>query len=271
MSALSAGQRADLVRQTLPVAAHLAALVHGDGGPEDIAEVLGGLDDAAKNALIVTLAGMVDLERPVGRGLSWTAVTTHGALPVSAWMEQRPLREHADTEQVEELGEDFVDWAAVARFLKGFRGEVTDAEFLAAVRQCTAAGGTLEDVDQLRGWPAKTAENWVNRLRKRYQRAGREFPSLAAPVAGRKFTEEEVVRIRQRSADGATDLEIAMSYGCDRRTVSAICRGQRYPQFGGPIRTSRHAQGVQASRNHMCGHGASSKAALKRHQVGAAA
>jgi len=269
VSTLSAQRRGDLVESMLPVAANLAVLVHGEGGPEDIADVLSGLDDAAKNALIVVLAGMVDPEQPVGRGLSWTAVTKNGALPMPVWLEQKPLAEHA-TDTVEELGEEFVDWAAVEKFVKGFRVEVTDADFLAAVQQCVADGMALKDVDQLRRWPAKTAENWVNRLRKRARRAGREFPSLAPPAV-QEFTEQQVVEMRKRSQAGATDLEIALAFDCMPKTVAAICRGRRYPQFGGPIRAARNAKGVQASRDFMCGHGSNSQAALRPHRLGTAA
>lgn len=259
MSGMNAQQRGDLAEKMLPVAAHLAVLVHGEGGPEDIAEVLSGLDETQKNALLVVLAGMVDPEQPVGKGLSWMAVTKNGALPVASWMEQRPLRDHApDTEQ--ELGEDFVDWAAVTKFVKGFPVEVTDADFLSAVKQCVAMEMTLADVNNLRRWPAKTAENWVNRLRKQYQRSGRAFPSLASPAL-RTWTEEEVMEVRERSQRGATDLEIALSFDSNRETIRAICRGQRYGQYGGPIREARTAKSIQASRDFMCGHQGNSQAA----------
>jgi hypothetical protein len=269
MSTMNAEQRGDLAEQMLPVAAHLAVLVHGDGGPEDIAAVLSGLDDTAKNALIVVLAGMVDPDQPAGKGLSWTAVTKNDALPVGAWLEQRPLREHAP-DVVAELDDGFVDWAAVTKFVKGFRVEVSDADFLAAVRQCVADGMTLGDVDRLRRWPAKTAEKWVNRLRKQHQRSGREFPSLAQPSL-RSFTEGEVRAIRERSAGGATDVELSMSYGATRETIRAIVTGKRYADVGGPIRQARSAQGLKSSREHMCGHAGSSQLALKQHAVGAAA
>lgn len=269
MSTLNVEQRGDLAEQMLPVAAHLAVLVHGDGGPEDIGEVLAGLDDTQKNALIVVLAGMVDPDQPVGKRLGWTAVTKNGALPMPAWLEQKPLREHAP-DTAEELDQDFVDWAAVTKFVKGFRVEVTDADFLAAVRQCVADGMTLGDVDRLRRWPEKTAEKWVNRIRKRHQRSGREFPSLA-PAVAREFTEAEVLEMRARSARGVTDLEIALSFSCRRETVAHICRGRTYQQYGGPVRAARSAKGLQASRNFMCGHGEGSQEALKPHRLGTAA
>lgn len=269
MSTLTDSQRGDLAEQMLPVAAHLAVLVHGDGGPEDIAEVLAGLDETQKNALIVVLAGMVDPDQPVGKGLGWTAVTKNGALPVSAWMEQRPLRGHAP-DTAEELDEDFVDQAAVTKFVKGFRVQVTEAEFLAAVQQCAAKGMTLGDINQLRRWPAKTAENLVYRLRKRYQRAGRTFPDLGL-IQHRVFTEDEVVAIRQRAADGATHMELAMAFGTSAKTIGGICRGQTYPQYGGPIREGRGARGARASREFMCGHGDGSRASRNQSDMEEAA
>lgn len=259
MSSMSAEQRGDLAEQMLPTAAHLAVLVHGDGGPEDIAEVLAGLDGTAKNALIVVLAGMVDPDQPVGKGLSWTSVTKNAALPMPAWLEQKPLRDHV-VETVEEVGEDFVDWAAVTKFVNGFRVEIRDADFLAAVQQCVAMEMTLADIDRMRGWQSKTTENWVNRLKKRYQRSGRDFPSLTQPGA-RAFTEKEVIAIRERSRAGASDVELGMSYSVSRETIRAIVRGQRYAEYGGPLRTGRSAQSLKASREHMCGHAAISLAA----------
>lgn len=266
MSGLTAQQRGDLAEAMLPVAANLAVLVHGDGGPEDIAQVLAGLNETQKNAVIVVLAGMVDPDQPVGRGLSWMAVTKTGALPVPAWMEQKPLRGHAP-DSLEELGDDFVDWAAVEKFMKGFPVDVTDADFLAAVQECLGLGMTLGDVDRLRRWPVKTAENWVNRLKKRHQRAGLPFPSLS-PAPARQFTEAEVIRMRERSQRGDTDLEISLSYDVVPETVRAICTGKRYSHFGGPIRKARSTKGVQASREFMCGHGASSRMATRKTDLG---
>jgi DNA-binding NarL/FixJ family response regulator len=261
MSSMSAEQRGDLAEQMLPTAAHLAVLVHGDGGPEDVRDVLDGLDDTQKNALIVVLAGLVDPEQPVGKALGWLDFNEHGALTVPAsWSEQSSVRDLAP-ENAEELDDDYVDPVAVIKFVRGFRVDVTDAEFLAAVKQCVAMEMTLSDINNLRGWPAKTAENWVNRIRKQYQRSGRVFPSLARPSV-RMFSEQDVVTIRQRSAAGASDVELGMSFDASRETIRAIVTGNRYPQYGGPIRQTRSAQSLKASREHMCGHGDNSQAAF---------
>jgi hypothetical protein len=259
MSVLNAEQRGDLAEQMLPTAAHLAVLVHGDGGPEDVAEVLAGLDETQKNALIVVLAGLVDPEQPVGKALGWLDFNEHGTLTVPSWSEDRSVRELAP-EAADDLGEDFVDQVAVTKFVKGFRVELTDADFLAAVQQCAAQGMALSDVDALRRWPKKTAENWVNRLKKRYQRSGRSFPELGLSKT-RAFTEDEVIRIRERSQAGDSDVQVGMSYGVARETIRAIVTGQRYANFGGPIRKTRSAQSLKASREHMCGHADASQAA----------
>lgn len=134
--------------------------------------------------------------------------------------------------------EEKVDHAAVNQFVQGLPVEVSDAEFLAAVQICVGRDMTLADIDQSHGWQPRTAENWVNRLRKRYKRAGLEFPSLMQPSV-RTFSEAEVVAIREKSRDGASDLQLAMAYCVNRETIAAICRGQRYQRFGGPLRAAR--------------------------------
>jgi hypothetical protein len=260
MSSLTSQQRGDLAEQMLPVAAHLAVLVHGDGGPSDIADALAGLDETQKNALIVVLAGLVDPEQPVRKALGWVDFDEHGTLTVPAsWSEARSVRDLAP-EPDPGLDGEYVDPVAVLRFVQGMPVEVTDAEFLAAVQRCVAMGMTLADIDHLRGWARRTTENRVNRLRKQYQRSGRVFPSLAQPGT-RVFTEAEVVAIRERSAAGVSDREIAMSYGTARETIRSIVRGHRYAQYGGPIRAPRAEKPVKASREYMCGHADKSLAA----------
>lgn len=238
MSAMTVEQRGDLAEQMLPVAANLAVLVHGDGGPEDVAEVLAGLDETQKNALIVVLAGLVDPEQPVGKALGWLDFNEHGALTVPSWSEDRPVRDLAP-DGLEDLDDEFVDEVAVQRFVRGLPVEVSDVEFLTAVQHCVAMGMSMRDIDALRKWPRNTAENRVNRLRKQYQRSGREFPMSMV----RKYTEEEVIAIRERSVEGATDLELALSFGTNTKTIGGICRGRTYAQFGGPIREPKRRPG----------------------------
>ncbi|WP_159040982.1 hypothetical protein [Streptomyces sp. FxanaA7] len=243
MSGLNAEQRGDMVERMLPKAAHLAVLVHGDGGPEDVREALAGLSEAEKNALIVVLAGLVDPDQPVGKALGWLDFNEHGAPIVPPWADRGSVRDLVPETAVEE-GDPF-DWVAVGRFVNGFGVDrLSDEEFLEAVRRCAARGMRCPDIDVLRRWPHKTTENWINRLRKRYTRHGREFPDLGLQK-GRMLTEEEVIEIRERSAGGATDLELGMSFGMNSTAVGAICRGNSYPQYGGPIRQPRRVQHLE--------------------------
>ncbi|MFD0509392.1 hypothetical protein ACFQ0G_53800 [Streptomyces chiangmaiensis] len=171
--------------------------------------------------------------------------------------------------QPAEMEED-VDEVAIAKFVKGFPVDVTDAEFLAGVQQCVALEMTAAAIDQMHGWEKKTTENRLNKLRKQYQRSGRDFPNLSRPSV-RSFSEEEVIAIREKSAAGATDVEVAMSFDTSRETVRSICRGQRYPQYGGPIRAKQSAKSQMASREYMCGHAPNSRAALKKNEMEEAA
>lgn len=264
MSAMSPEQRGDLAERMLPVAANLAVLVHGDGGPEDVAAVLAGLSGAEKDALVVVLAGLVDPEQPVGRALGWLDFNEHGSLTVPAsWSEDRTVRDLAPEDDAL-ADEDFVDQVAVAKFVKGFQvSELTDTEFLEAVKQCVGAGMSLVDVDQLRRWPRKTTETRVNRLRKQWQRSGRVFPSLVQPGRRREFTEEEVVEIRELAEGGASDLVLALRFDVNSSTIGAICRGRSYARYGGPIRAPKKVQHLPGSREAMCGHGDMSLAARK--------
>lgn len=269
MSTLNARQRGDLAEEMLPVAAHLSVLVHGEGGPQDVDQVLQGLDDTQKNALIVVLAGLVDPEQPVGKALGWLDFNEHGSVVVPSWSEERSVRDLAP-DDADGLDDDYVDDVAVARFVCGVPVDVSDAEFLAAVKYCVAREMTLPDIDKLRGWPRMTAEKWVNRLRKKYQRSGRVFPSLAQPSV-RVFSEAEVVRIRERSASGASDQDIALSFVTSRETIRAICRGYRYAQYGGPVRGARGVQPTAASRECLSGHSARALAARNGYQPANAA
>lgn len=266
MTSLTPEQRGDLAEQMLPVAAHLAVLVHGDGGPEDIAGVLAGLDDTQKNALIVVLAGLVDPEQPVGKALGWLDFTEHGSLTVPSWSEQSSVRDLAPEPDLV-FDDDYVDEAAVAKFVKGFHVDVTDADFIVAVQQCARLGMSCKDIDALRHWPAKTTEKWLNKLRKRFERSGRTFPKIEFSKAARAFTEEEVVSIRERAEAGTSEVLLAVDYDVNRETIRTIVRGERYVEYGGPIRKGRSKASLRASREYMCGHADNSQAARSKTEL----
>lgn len=55
-----------------------------------------------------------------------------------------------------------------------------------------------------------------------------------------KLSEEQVVRLRQRYADGATTPELARDFGVSFRHVSGIVSGRYWKQAGGPRTTRRY-------------------------------
>ena len=248
MSTLTAEQRGDLAEDMLPVAAHLSVLVHGEGGPEDIQEVLEGLNTAQRNALIVVLAGLVDPEQPMGKALGWLDFTEDGALTVPHWGEDRPVRDLAPVDNLDD-GDDFVDTVAVQRFVTGANVTVSDAEFLVALEHCVARGMTNPQIDDLRRIRKGTTENRVNRLRKSYTRAGREMPAVLRPGRVSIFTDEQVVEIRERyAAGGITILELSMAYGVAAQTVGHVLTGRTHRAAGGPIGTRRTSRPPETSR-----------------------
>jgi hypothetical protein len=263
MNPMTAVQRAELAEAMLPKAAHLAAIVHGDGGPEDVAQALAGLDDTQKNALIVVLAGLVDLEQPVGKGLSWLNVTKHGALPVPSWMEQRPLRDHIQDPELDD-DETFIDEVAVRQHLDGKNLYVTPRERLEAVARGVRKGMVYPDFDAMYGLKRGSTSTFVSRMRKRLLERGEQVPEMTSV---RWFSEDEVIAIRERAAAGATHVELAMSFDSSRKTIQSICRGRTYAQYGGPVRSGPSDASLKKSRQFMCGHGDDSQAARTKTEM----
>ncbi|MEU0624923.1 hypothetical protein ABZ329_29200 [Streptomyces rubiginosohelvolus] len=252
MTTFTAEQRGDLAEAMLPVAAHLAVLVHGDGGPEDVADALAGLDDAQRTALIVVLAGLVNPDQSMGEALGWLDRTEHGTLTVPQWDSATPIRDMAS----EDTSDDYVDMVAVRLYLKGCRVDLTDTEFLVVLEHAAAQGLSLLELDRRQKVTRGVNGNRVHRMRKAYQRSGREVPPVL--VAGDKqaeFSDEQVVEIRERyAAGGVTDLELSLMYGRSRKTMSALLSGASYQQAGGPIRAPRGVKPKEASRTGFAGH-----------------
>ncbi|MFF9632905.1 hypothetical protein [Streptomyces fradiae] len=248
MSGMSARERGDLVEELLPVAAHLVTLVHGDGGPEDVHRALAELDAVRKDALLVVLAGMVDPDQPVGKTLGWLHFDEHGRTIVPpAWSVRTRLRDMAPEPDVED-DEVFVDDVAVDAYVRGERVAVTVRERVAAVQRAAAMGVTYLELDAMHGLSRGSTATFISRTRRAYAKRGEAFPEIRRPDEARRFTVEEVVAIRERSAAGATDLELAMSYGVDAATIGHICRGRKYPRVGGPVRGARENRPGEATR-----------------------
>jgi len=266
MRALTPVQRGDLAEAMLPVAARLATLVHGDGGPEDVQAVLTSLDDTQRTALIVVLAGLVDPEQTTATALGWVEFDETGALAVPRWDDPRTVRELA--EDVEEpVDEDYVDAVAVRLYLNGTKVPLTDTEFLSVLEHAAAQGVNLNELDRRLGAARNTNGDRVNRMRKAYQRAGRELPAVL--VAGERqpeFTDAQVVEIRERyAAGGVTDQELSLRYDRSRKSISALLSGATYRDAGGPIRAPRGPKPKTESREQFAGHTGPVPAAVVAH------
>jgi hypothetical protein len=239
----------------LPVAATMALLVHGDGGPEDVQEVLTELDDTQRTALIVVLAGLVDPEQMLSKALGWVEFDETGALAVPQWDEKRTVRGLAEEQESAE-DPDYVDMVAVRRYLAGARMPLSDAEFLVALEHAAAQGLAMNELDRRQGVTRNVNGDRVNRMRKAYQRAGRELPAvLQAGEKQTEFTDVQVVEIREKyAAGGITDLELSLQYGRSRKAISSLLSGASYQHAGGPIRAPRGAKPKEVSRSGFAGH-----------------
>lgn len=247
MSTLSATDRGNLAEAMLPVAANLVMLVHGDGGPRDVHQALARLDDAQRNALIVVLAGLVDPDRPLGDVLGWLDFNEHGQPIVPDWDSETTLRGVAD-EEADAADWDGVDHVAVDRWLRGRPVNLTRAERVEAVLEGLRRGMTYRDMDALAGVKDGTTYGFIRRERLAAAARGEELPGDVLPEPPRKFTEAEVVDMRERSAAGATDLELGMAFGVRPQSVERIVRGLHYPEYGGPLRTKKDGRASESSR-----------------------
>lgn len=263
MSTLTAQQRGDLAESMLPVAANLAGLVHGDGGPEDVQGVLVGLDEEQRTALIVVLAGLVDPGQSLSSLLGWLEFDETGSLMVPRWDDDRTLRDLADSEEPAETGE-VVDLIAVRLYLQGRRVQLSDAEFLVVLEHAAAQGLSMSELDRRQGVTRNVNGDRVNRMRKAYQRAGREVPeALRAGEKQAEFTDAQVVAIREEyAAGGVTDLELSFKYSRSRKAISSLLSGASYQTAGGPIRPARGVKPKEESRQQFAGHTGPAPAAV---------
>ncbi|MFC9736144.1 hypothetical protein, partial [Streptomyces roseolus] len=233
MSVMGARERGDLAEELLPTAASLVTIVHGDGGPDDLGSLIGRLGAVQKDALLVLLASMVDPDQALSDAFAWLQFDEYGRpAPAPFRGEWTRIRDLAVDLEEPEATEELVDEVAVAAYADGRDVAVTDEERLRAVVRCVQRDMTYQDIDRLRNLRLGDTSLFLGRMRRRYERDGREFPAMERPSEPRVFTEDEVVEIRTRSAAGATDLELAMSFDTEAGVIGHICRGRRHPEYG---------------------------------------
>lgn len=224
----------------LPVAAQLAVLVHGDGGPEDVQAVLEQLDETQRTALIVVLAGLVNPDEPMGNALGWLDFNEHGDTVVPAWGARSTVRDMAP-EPVLDDEEVFVDPVAVRLYVEGQPVAVSPRERLAAVVEATRRGLSYQDLDRMHGLKGGSTSTFMSRTRKAFAARGEAFPALERPDAPTAvLSDVQVVAIRERfAAGGVTDMDLALVYGVTRNTITNLLNGSSYRNAGGPIRKKR--------------------------------
>ena len=240
MTVLSARERGDLAEELLPTAAELVTIVHGDGSPADLGSLIGRLGAVEKDVLLVLLASMVDPDRRLSDAFAWLRFDEYGRSASAPFRGERTrIRDVVPHPDEPAVSADLVDEVAVAAYVEGRLVVVTDEERLQAVVRCVEDGMTYQDIDRLRKLKLGDTSLFLGRMRRQYERQGREFPEMERPNGPRVFTEDEVIAIRTRSAGGVSDLALAMSFDTEATVIGHICRGRRHPEFGGPIRKPR--------------------------------
>ncbi|MFJ1993015.1 hypothetical protein [Streptomyces asiaticus] len=245
---MTVDERGDLAEEMLPVAANLAVLVHGDGGPEEVRDVLDGLNDAQRNALIVVLAGMVDPDRPMGTVLGWLDFNEHGQQIVPDWNDKATLRDVADRAAEDADDWDGVDHVKVERWLKGFPAKLTREERVEAILEGFRRGMQYRDLDHLSGVKSGTTLQFISRERRAAHARGEDFPDDVLPSTSNRMSEAAVIEMRERAAAGATDMEIALAFNVTPSTAGRIVTGGLYSKYGGPIRAKKDGQPREESR-----------------------
>lgn len=252
MSGTSAQERGELAEDMLLVAARLATIVQGDGGRDEVGAVLGGLSSYELASLTVVLAGLVDPDRPLGALLGWLDFDEHGRPVTPEASEPRTLRDLVAEEPEPDAAA--IDEVAVAAYAAGRRVPLTPEERILAVGRYTARGMTYEDVDKAHGLRSGCTKDFIAARRTTYKRRGWVFPDIQHPRGGRKFTDDQVVDIRVRTAKGTSAAVLALEYDVDPSVIGDIARGRRFPKVGGPIREARRKPS-RNSRRYWIGDG----------------
>lgn len=216
------------------MAARMSTLVHGDGGPEDIHQILGALDDREKDALIVVLAGLSDPDRPLAALLGWVDFDEHGR-PVDADYEsQATLRQIAEALGDGHEGE-FIDEIAVARCLAGRPAELSKAERIVVIQRGAARGLEWKDFDQLFGHTPGYTQQFFAREQERAARHGEVLESGVRPP--RRLTEDDVRQIRVLAVERGWPIDrLTRKWDVSVSLVRKIVSGEVHRNVGGPIR-----------------------------------
>lgn len=196
-------------------------------------------------------------QRPEDHGVhSWVAdrcrraAVRDGVAGPLAWDDERidDPRAVPQVEADEDLGEEFVDEAAVRRYLNTPGAQVTDAERLAAIVEAARRGLSYVDVDALHNLEKGATQKWIDARRVQAKRDGVDFPVLVRAGEARHLTKGEVLLMRERAAAGETQVQLSLAFGVATSTVARVVRGERYAEYGGPITRRATTQPNASSR-----------------------
>lgn len=173
----------------------------------------------------------------LGRAAVDAVIRTYRALTGEKEVEKPTV---SDAERV--LINDYLDGKSVLL--------LTQEQQLAAVVEGNKRGMTYLDIDRIRGCSLGSTAQFVSRLRKKYEKEGRDFPVITPPARRKPLSDELVLELREAyAAGGVTDLDLALKYEVSRKTVSDVISGRNYQHVGGPIRRGRTAAAKQASKD----------------------
>jgi len=188
----TAEARGDLVEELLPLAAHLACIVRGDGGPEDIAEALDALTPYEQTALIVSLAGLVNPDTHLHEALGYLTWDEHGNETPPVRADHRTIRTLATRYRIRYSN---IDMARVIRCLHGEPFALTAPERRAAIEYGARRMDLPFDIIAARldmELPA-VKRSW-ERIKRRARKSGETWPNQP------RFTTEAAVLGKARTA-----------------------------------------------------------------------
>ncbi|MFE7780322.1 WhiB family transcriptional regulator [Streptomyces nigrescens] len=96
-------------------------------------------------------------------------------------------------------------------------------------------GMTWSKIDEVMGQSKRWSSQYVARWRTAAAKRGEEIPA-ELQVAQKRFSEAEVLQIRERAAAGATDYALAMELNVRPRAIRQITSGASFQEVGGPLR-----------------------------------
>ncbi|MFJ8677166.1 WhiB family transcriptional regulator [Streptomyces sp. NPDC093589] len=131
------------------------------------------------------------------------------------------------------------------RALSTPQGQRTIPEMLDEIVACRRQGMGWERVAAVLGLPAGTLRKRVDRWMDREKAAGRTVPVEVVERVGGGLSREQVLDIRRRAAAGEADSEQSLRTGMSKSAIRRVASGERYPQFGGPLRAKRQGHASQ--------------------------